>query len=70
MNDYANEIGERDAFMSAAIAKENATNLVGVVGMMHMDGIERNLVSNYSFTVVNRTCTTTDSTMFNLPIIS
>ncbi len=30
----------------------NATSVVGVVGMMHMDGIERSLVQDHGFKLI------------------
>ena len=48
-------IGERDQYMAQAIAEANINNtvLVGVVGMMHLDGIERALVNRHGYTIVS-----------------
>jgi pheromone shutdown protein TraB len=48
-------IGERDAFMARSLATSKGKKIVGVVGMAHMDGIERNLLSR-KFTVIKRNC--------------
>lgn len=40
---YQALIGERDAYMAESLLKANGKSSVGVVGMAHMDGIERNL---------------------------
>jgi pheromone shutdown protein TraB len=49
-------IGERDAFMAEAVGSSPGKNLVGVVGMAHMGGIENYLVANKGFSVVKRNC--------------
>jgi pheromone shutdown protein TraB len=49
-------IGERDAFMAQSLYTSTGKNIVGVVGMAHMDGIERDLVTKYGFKVATRNC--------------
>jgi hypothetical protein len=49
-------VGERDAFMAEAVGSSPGKNLVGVVGMAHMGGIENYLVANKGFSVVKRNC--------------
>lgn len=48
--------GERDNFMAEAVASSAGVNLVGVVGMAHMGGIERYLTDKKGFSVVMRNC--------------
>jgi pheromone shutdown protein TraB len=48
--------GERDDFMAEAVASSAGVNLVGVVGMAHMGGIERYLTGKKGFSVVMRNC--------------
>jgi len=43
---YQALIGERDVYMSNSILKANGQKTVAVVGMAHMDGIERTLAEN------------------------
>ncbi len=64
-------IGERDEFMARALAEKstapspeptlsdsrgNVIRIVGVVGMMHMDGIETVLTESQGFKIVNTNC--------------
>ncbi|CAM9652056.1 unnamed protein product, partial [Phaeothamnion confervicola] len=40
---YAAMVGERDEFMANSIRQSGGTRVVAVVGMAHLDGLERNL---------------------------
>jgi pheromone shutdown protein TraB len=42
--------------MAEAVASSAGVNLVGVVGMAHMGGIERYLTDKKGFSVVMRNC--------------
>jgi pheromone shutdown protein TraB len=42
--------------MAEAVASSAGVNLVGVVGMAHMGGIERYLTGKKGFSVVMRNC--------------
>jgi hypothetical protein len=53
---YAALIGERDIFMAEGLATSSGVNIVGVVGMAHMEGIENYLTKSKGFSVVNRNC--------------
>ena len=48
-------IGERDAFMARSISTSNGKTIVGVVGLAHLQGIERNL-RNSGFKSIARNC--------------
>ena len=48
-------IGERDIFMAQSIDSSDAQVLVGVVGMAHMQGMEKSLQSK-QYQVVRRNC--------------
>ena len=53
---YQAMIGERDAFMAKAMSDcSGSKRMVGVVGMAHLPGIERNL-QNYGFVMKKRVC--------------
>ena len=52
-------LGERDDFMAEAVGSSPGVNLVGVVGMAHMGGIERYLTAKKGFSVVKRNCPST-----------
>ena len=69
--------------MAKAIAEVNTNGnvLVGVVGMMHLDGIEKALVNTYGYTVVRSNCPKVENKLvdsklnlpygtFDIPIIS
>lgn len=45
-------VGERDQYMSSAIAQADSQNLVGVVGLAHMQGIV-NYLQQAGFEVVD-----------------
>jgi pheromone shutdown protein TraB len=53
---YGALIGERDIFMAEGLATSTGVNIVGVVGMAHMEGIENYLTTNKGFSVVKRNC--------------
>lgn len=45
--------------MAEAVGSSPGVNLVGVVGMAHMGGIERYLTAKKGFSVVKRNCPST-----------
>jgi hypothetical protein len=53
---HAALVGERDVFMAEAIASSPGMNMVGVVGMAHMEGMENHLTQQKGFRVVKRNC--------------
>jgi len=53
---YQAMIGERDRFMAESISQCRGKQIVGIVGMAHMDGIEKTLVNEKGFKIVKRNC--------------
>ncbi len=65
---YKYTIGERDQFMARAISEGGESSkgsgvLVGVVGMMHLDGIEQFLISDHGYRLVNGLCPKVENSM-------
>ena len=52
---YAIDSGERDQYMANAIRSRDSAILVGVVGMAHVAGMERSLVSS-GYKLVKSNC--------------
>jgi len=54
---YSALIGERDEYMANSIANTNGNVALGVVGMAHMNGIEKYLIQK-GYTIIKRNCPT------------
>ena len=50
---YSALIGERDSFMAESIENADSNTMVGVVGIAHMDGIEKALIKD-GYTVLQQ----------------
>ena len=52
---YGHNAGERDAYMANSIRSVESDKIVAVVGLAHIDGIEKNM-NSFGFHTLKRNC--------------